>query len=47
MLNNFVMAFSLGVMFTVAISFGLKENTVIYKDGYAQCMVDKENGPQQ
>jgi hypothetical protein len=24
----------------------VKENTVIYKDGYAQCMVDKENGPQ-
>jgi hypothetical protein len=46
MLNNFVMAFSLGMMFTVALSFGLKENTVIYKDGYAQCMVDKQDGPQ-
>jgi hypothetical protein len=46
-MNNFVMGFSLGMMFTVAISFGLKEHTVIYNDGYAQCMVDKENGPQQ
>jgi hypothetical protein len=46
MLNNFVMAFSLGMMFTVALSFGLKENTVIYKDGYAQCIVDKQDGPQ-
>jgi hypothetical protein len=36
MFNNYVMGFSLGMMFTVALSFGLKEHTVIYK----------ENGPQ-
>jgi hypothetical protein len=43
MLKDFVVGFSLGIIFTVAISFSLKENTVIYRDGYAQCMVDKEN----
>lgn len=45
-MSNFFIGTSLGIMFTVAVLFTFKENTVIYKEGYAQCMIDKENGPQ-
>jgi len=36
-------AFSLGVVFTTVVIFMFKENTVIYKDGYRQCITEMES----
>jgi hypothetical protein len=42
-MNYFVYGCSFGIMFTVAVVFMFKEETVIYKHGYIQCVIDKES----
>jgi hypothetical protein len=42
-MNYFLYGCSFGVMFTVAVVFMFKEETVIYKDGYQQCITEMES----
>jgi hypothetical protein len=42
-MSSFLYGCSFGVMFTVAVAFMFKENTVMYKHGYIQCVIDKES----
>jgi len=42
-MNYFLYGCSFGIMFTVAVVFMFKENTVIYKDGYRQCITEMES----
>jgi len=39
---NYAVGFFHGVAFSIILTFAAKEHTIIYKDGYKQCIVDME-----
>jgi len=45
---NYVIGFNVGILFAVIVLFAFKESTVIYKEGYDQCIIEhsKRNNTQ-